>query len=345
MRQFPFLVICDNCGYLGEVRENNCPRCGSTNRGMVWYKRGDLTTIHMVCKDCQREVLRKAGIQCPSISDIKGSGSWAECMTCTLRPKPCERHRKSIEIFSDVEYWKGECPECSETKRVTPAAAAGVVSPAFLHTFDKDIQSIIDGALDNAAEVFQRRGVPFSPIATRAHVKNVYLTEIMTILCTYGNRVGNSPDIFSFADGTVYLQSDKVTAAIFEFDPIGLPKEDEQRYAILHAAGHAFLQTAGYVTGLGNVYRAHVDENTNTVMVFSTEAGGCDVLIREPVKLFDWLKRARAIVYGCKNNCKEGCGWCLYIPNWQCPEFNTKLDRRGLEKFWERRFLFGGRYE
>lgn len=347
MRQFPFLVICNNCGYLGEVRENNCPRCGSANRGMLWYKRGDLTTIHMVCKDCQRKVLRETGVNCPSIKDVKGSGSWRECITCTLRPKPCdkERFRNGIEIFSDVEFWKGKCPECSENKRLTPAAASGVVSPAFLHTFDKDIPSIIEGAIDKATEVFQRKGVPFSPIEKTFAIMDVYLAEIMTIPCTYGYRIGKYSEVIPFSDGTVYLQGDRATASVFEFDPTRLPRETEKKYSILHAAGHAFLQTAGYVTGLGDVYRAHIDDKNNTVMIFCNEAGGCDVLVREPVKMINWLRRARAIVYGCKNNCKNGCGWCLYIRNWQCPEFNTKLDRRGLEKVWERRFLFGGRYE
>jgi len=334
MRQFPFVVLCDSCGYLNRVTTSRCPRCNDTSMlGIVWYDRSNLLNIHMICKRCQDEVLRRAGINCDR-----------RCMQCSIRNKPCQRYHKEFSVFSELEI-TANCPRCGNRpgKRIVPATISTLVSPKFINTFDQDIPTIIDNAITSARrEMEAYPDADLSYVFDRIHrvfgIEDIYLAEIVALTCTYGYQVGRCERTFNFPGGTVYVKAENVTAAVFKFDPEMLPIEN--RHAVLHAAAHAFIQTAGYITGLGNAaYREYVDDENNVVMIFSIESGGCDVLIREPYKLINWLRRARGIVRGCKNQCSTGCPWCLHIRNWQCMEFNKNLDRRGLNQMWRERFL------
>jgi hypothetical protein len=188
----------------------------------------------------------------------------------------------------------------------------------------------------------QARGLEFvADRITRVFgILDIYLTEIVAMTSTCGYRVGNCAEEFPFPGGAIYLRADTVTAALFVIDESRLPSQG--KHETLHAAAHALLQTAGYVSGLGReAYREFVDDEHNAIMIFSVEGGGCDILIREPAKLITWLRRARAIVHGCKNQCQLGCNWCLFVSNWQCPEFNRQMNRNQLAQLWREQFIIG----
>jgi len=347
MQQYPFIITCDEwteqkeptgqirrlepCGYIAPPRKPKSCRCGSNEIGVVIYDRNDLHTMHLVCKRCQNSVLPS------NMCDRR-------CMACMLpNPKPCSNNRyaKQIEIFSDVEP-ASFCPSCMQpTKRLTPATS-NIVSPVYILAFEDDTPAIVRKAEFRVKEDLEDKGVPFNHIEKVFGLSNVVLAKITLISCVYGYRIGNANPI-PFPDGKAYAIAENVSAAIFLFDAARLSADLEEREKILHAASHAFLQTAGYITGLGiGAYRESVDAVNCAAMVFSVEAGGCEVLVREPSKLLTWLRRARALVHECKNDCNDGCGFCVFIPNWQCQMFNHNLNRRELKELWSERFLFGG---
>lgn len=333
MRQVPVVIICDNCGYLGAIRQPTCSRCNSSmNMRLVMYERPNIGSWRIVCQTCLDRVLRRGGLSPDN-------------------PKAFKKFEREFQVWSDIEPGV-KCPRCraehdirhdTPGKRLVPAGA-NVVSPAFMVTFDQDMASIKSKALTTASREMSSNAdwkAIFERIKRVFALKEIYLANILALSCTYGYHVGDYPRTLPFPGNNVYIMTDKAGAIVFEFDLDRIPKDHVKE--ILHSAAHALLQVVGYVTGLGNeAYREHVDVESGCVMIFSTEAGGCDVLLTEKAKLVDWLSRTRAVVHECKNQCEDGCPWCLHVKLWQCSSLNRDLDRKGLSQLWKERFLIRG---
>jgi hypothetical protein len=293
------------------------------------YDRNNLGSWRIVCQNCLDTVLRREGLH-PD------------------HPEAFKRFEDEFKVWSDLEIG-AKCPVCDAPQSVNPQnpgkrivpASANIVAPAFMTTFDQDIPTIKQRALTTASKEFS---ISQDWVSVLDRIKRVfaieeaYLANIVALNCTYGYRVGHGANTKPFGGGGVYLRSDQCEAILFQFDSKRFSAESKEQ--VLHSAAHALLQVVGYVTGLGNeAYREFVDAETCTVMIFTTEAGGCTLLIQEPAKLVTWLKRARSIVHNCKNQCLNGCPWCLHIKTWQCSGLNRNLNRVGLANLWSSRFL------
>jgi hypothetical protein len=327
MRQVPLVVICDNCGNMDQITTRVCrQRHDKNNLRLVMYEREKVGTWRIICNQCLQESAQKHGFHIDNPSSFK-------------------EYEEEFRVSSDLDP-SSTCRQCNAAitrndrlgKRIVPAGA-NVVAPAFLTTFDKDMKTVMSSAKRRASDVMsidEDTKVVFERIQKVFGIKEIYLADIVALNCTYGYRIGKHQNDLPFQDGTIFLKSDPCEAVVFQFDESRILPAN--RHAILHAISHALLQVAGYITGLGNeVYREHVDLDTCTVMVFTTEAGGCDLLVQEPAKLTDWLKRSRSVVHECKNQCEEGCPWCLHLRTWQCGNLNHNLDRRGLSAIWDRK--------
>lgn len=330
MRQLPIVVICNKCGYIDAIKVSPCKRCRTTDSlRLVMYDRNNLGSWRIVCKTCLEKVIKREGLRAD-------------------RPDSFKKFEQDFKVWSDLEIGAA-CPICDASssansgipgKSIVPAGS-NVVSPAFMTTFDQDVPTIKKRAVSTASKEFsinQDLQSVFERIRRVFAIEDVYLANILALNCTYGYRVGRCSTIKAFSGGGVYLRADQCGAVLFQFDPERFPIDTREK--VLHAAAHALLQVVGYVTGLGNeAYREFVDVSTCTVMIFSSEAGGCDLLVQEPAKLVTWLKRARSIAHNCKNQCTSGCPWCLHVRTWQCSGLNRNLDRIGLTKLWNSRFL------
>jgi hypothetical protein len=332
MRQLPIMVICDSCGHIDAIRVQPCKRCHSTSSlRLVMYDRNNLGSWRIVCQHCLNNILRREGIS-PN------------------RPQSFKRFEKEFSVWSDLEPG-ASCPNCrakqstdpqNPGKRIVPASS-NIIVPAFTTTFDQDIPTIKSHAITTAEREFsidENWQALFDRIKRVFAIEEIYLANIVALNCTYGYRVGHCPNIKSFSGGSVYLQSDQCGAVLFQFDANRLPVDT--RNSVLHAAAHALLQVVGYITGLGNsAYREYIDSENCAIMIFSPEAGGCDLLVQEPAKMVTWLRRTRSVVHNCKNQCTGGCPWCLHIKTWQCPDLNRNLNRVELANLWKSRFLVG----
>lgn len=290
------------------------------------YERERVGTWRIICQQCLEESAQRHGFQ------LNNPGSFRD-------------YESEFHVNSDLDPYSA-CRQCNAAisrqnrlgKRVVPAGA-NVVAPAFMTTFDKDIPNIMNSAKRRASQVMsvdEDTKIAFERIQDVFAIKEIYLADIIALNCTYGYRVGRHPNDLPFQDGTIFLKSDPCEAIVFQFDEKRIPEINRQN--ILHAIAHSFLQVAGYITGLGNeVYREYIHAPTCTVMIFTTEAGGCALLVQEPAKLTDWLKRSRAVVHECKNQCGEGCPWCLHLRTWQCGDLNRNLDRVGLSAIWDKK--------
>lgn len=341
MRQFPFIVLCDHCGYLNRLTPSFCNRCHSNSSlGIVWYNRRNSYTIHMICKHCLENVLVNHGITCNR-----------HCSECNLERKLCLNYREHFFVYSELEVG-ARCPQCNEqgsreqpAKRIMNATSTFIIQPRTINAFDQDIPTIIEKSITSARRELELNpdgdfSSLFDQIEQVFGIEDIYLAEIFVLNCTYGYVVGNCPVVNHFPGDTIYVKSDRVTSVIVKYQSDRLPDINEIKHDVLHASSHALLQTAGYVTGLGNEsYREFVDDDNDAVMIYCIEAGGCDMLVRVPQKLIYWLQHSRALIRGCKNQCDSGCAWCLYIKNWQCIEFNQNLDRSGLNSLWQRPLL------
>lgn len=330
LRQLPLVVICDKCGNLDAIKCSPCPRCKSAaNFRLVMYERNYIGTWRIVCHTCLDKVLKREEISSDNAAAFK--------------PFQDEFH-----IWSDIEPGVkcGRCraPSSSSSddpgKRIVPAGA-NVIAPAFTTTFDQDVESIKSNALTTASK--EMSGSPewealFARIKKTFAIEEIYLANITALSCTYGYRVGRNTIDRPFAGGEIFLRADQCGAILFQFNPERIPKD--QAKMMLHSVAHALMQVAGYITGLGNeAYREYSDPTSYSVLIFTPEAGGCDLLLTEKEKLVTWLKRARAIVHGCKNQCVSGCPWCLHLRTWQCSSLNRDLDRKNLADLWKERFL------
>lgn len=327
MHQIPLVVICDNCGNMDQLNARGCMTHHDRNSlRLVMYEREKVGTWRIICNECLEESARRHGFQINNPSTFK-------------------IHEDEFRISSDLDPGSA-CRQCSAAiskkdrpgKRVVPSGA-NVVAPAFMTTFDKDMNNIMSSAKMQASQVMsydEDTRVAFERIQNVFGIKEIYLADIIALNCTYGYRIGRYIRDIAFPDGTIFLKSDPCEAVVIQFDDKKIP--DINRENILHAAAHALLQVAGYITGLGNeVYREYYHAQTGTVMIFTTEAGGCELLVQEPAKLTDWLKRSRAVVHECKNQCDEGCPWCLHLRTWQCGDLNRNLDRTKLSAMWDKK--------
>jgi hypothetical protein len=278
----------------------------------------NLFTLHVVCKTCQDSTLPKT--MCDR-----------NCTVCPFVSRPCNTtsYTPRIELAATMDA-NQPCPNCRQNTKRLALATSNVMAPVSVTAFDDDLPTILDQATFKAKMEMGAKGVSFDHIEKILALKEIALTRVKSITCTYAFRVGEAKPV-NFPDGNAYVIVDNGSAAVFQFDAARLPVGQDEKLRILHAAAHALIQPAGYVTGLGSEsYREYIDPGSNSIMIYSTEPGGCDVLVREPAKLYTWLKRSRAVVHGCKNDCDDGCKSCLYIPNWQCQRFNHDIDRRGL---------------
>ncbi|MFC1803607.1 hypothetical protein ACFL0D_06540 [Thermoproteota archaeon] len=295
-RQMPFVVVCDNCGYLAEPTFSKCNNHPDAYVKREWPNLDNLYSLKLVCSTC------------------------------------------GTTVYSDFNIG-ARCPSCRENngKRISPATASTIINPLHMKTFDEDISNIITKAHTSLSRELKIRDMEsiLDEIRNVFHLDDIYLSNISVLQCTYGYKVGNNGEKY-FQNNTIYLRDVSGTAAVFKF------KSDISNYNVLHSASHALLHPAGYITGLGsNSFNEYIDEENQVVMIFSTEPGACDVLVREPIKTIQWLKRAKFIVKNCKNQCENGCPWCLHTSNIQCSEFNNNLDRRNLARIWNQDFLLG----
>jgi hypothetical protein len=331
MRQLPLVVVCDSCGYLDAIRQPSCERCGNGhNLRIVMYERYAIGTWRIVCQTCLERVLTARGIP-PN------------------QPERFKPYESDFHIWSDLEPGT-RCPRCRADhvtdpkkpgKRVVPAGA-NVVTPAFKTTFDQDMLSMKSRAVTTASKEMSTNAdwkTTFERIQRVFGIKDIYLARIMALSCTYGYKVAKFQTTLPFQGNNVYLRADEAEAILFEFDLGRIPVDKAKE--VLHSAAHAFVQVAGYVTGLGSeAYREYFDVESGTAMIFTTEAGGCDVLVTEKAKLLELLKRARAIVHNCKNQCPAGCPWCIQVRPIQCARGNRELDRTSLATLWQSRFIY-----
>lgn len=332
MRQLPVVVICDSCGYMDAIRQPKCDRCNSSsNLRLVMYERYNIGSWRIVCQKCLDPILQSRGIS-------------------SNRPDLFKQYEREFHVWSDVEPGT-KCPRCRSLhvtnstdlgKRLIPAGA-NVVAPAFKTTFDQDISEMKAKAVTTAGREFSV-SEDWKEILVRIKkifgIREIYLTNITALSCTYGFRVGKHSKTLAFQGNNIFLRADEGEAVLFEFDKTLIPADRMKE--TLHAAAHAFMQVAGYVTGLGNeAYHEYYDVEGGVAMVFTSEAGGCNVLLTEKAKLLEWLKRTRAIVHNCKNQCKNGCPWCIQVRSFQCSSFNRELDRTSIADLWKGRFIYG----
>jgi rubrerythrin len=329
IRQLPLVVICDACSYLDAIKTNNmaCRRCGTKSYTLVMYDRNNLGSWRIVCQTCLDAVLQRERLR-------------------RDQPNGFKRFEGEFQTWTDLEPG-APCPNCrapqssdpdNPGKRVVPAGS-NVVSPAFTTTFDQDVPTIKLRALTTASKEFTKNP-DYDQVLDRIKnvfgIQEIYLAEIVALNCTYGYRVGRNQTIKQFGGQSVYLRADQCGAILFEFDPAKF--SDDSKEQMLHSIAHALLQVVGYITGLGNeAYREYVDIANSAVMIFTAEAGGCDILVQEPAKLVTWLKQARAVVHDCKNQCKLGCPWCLHLRTFQCDRLNRNLNREGLSALWDKK--------
>ncbi len=332
MRQLPIVVICDRCGHLDTLTSAPCRRCRSAaNLRLLMYERHNIGSWKVACQTCLEAVLRRERL----LSD---------------RPSTFRRFQDEFGVWSDLEPG-AKCRICdagqstgldNPGKRVAPAGS-NVVTPAFTTTFDQDIDAMTKTSktcASNEMSVSEEWQTLLKQIRKTFAIKEVYLTDIMALSCTYGFRVGRYPKILPFPGNSVYLRAEHANALLLTFDHARIAQDLTGQ--VLHSAAHALVQVAGYVSGLGNeVYREYVDEQNHAVLIFTTEAGGCDLFLGEKEKLVELLRRARTVVNECKNQCKEGCPWCLHIRTHQCSRLNRELNRSALASLWSERFLLG----
>src|SRR5207249_4928508 len=96
----------------------------------------------------------------------------------------------------------------------------------------------------------------------------------------YGFRVGRYSKVIPFQGGSIYLRAERANALLLTFDKNRI--QGDAAHDTLHSAAHALVQVAGFVSGLGNeVYREYVDPKSQAVLIFTTEAGGCDLFLTE----------------------------------------------------------------
>jgi hypothetical protein len=331
MRQVPLVVVCDNCGYVDGIRQAKCDRCNSgSNLRLVMYERENIGSWRVVCQTCMDRVLKKERIPAD-------------------RPHLLQKYSDEFRVWSDLEPGT-KCPRCGAAhstdgnqrgKNLVPAGA-NVISPQFTTKFDQDMAEMRSRAVTTASKemgVSEDKKAIFERIQRVFGIKEIYFTEIMALSCTYGYRVGKYSKTLPFQGNNIYVKADDAEALVFEFDPNRISRAAAKE--TLHSAAHAFVQVAGYVTGLGNeAYHEHYDAESNTAMIFTTEAGGCRVLLSEVPKLLELLKKARAIVHNCKNQCGQGCPWCIQIRPFQCSSLNRGLDRTALASMWKERFVY-----
>lgn len=294
------------------------------------YERENIGSWRVVCQTCLDRVLQRERIP-------------AE------RPDLFQKYSEDFRVWSDLEPGT-KCPRCGAAhstdgsqpgKNLVPAGA-NVISPQFTTKFDQDMAEMKSKAITTASKemgVSEDKKAILERIRRVFGIKEIYFTEIMALSCTYGYRVGKHPRTLPFQGNNIYVKADDAEALIFEFDPGRIPQAVAKE--TLHSAAHAFVQVAGYVTGLGNeAYHEHYDPATSTAMIFTTEAGGCGVLLSEVPKLLELLKKARAVVHNCKNQCGPGCPWCIQIRSFQCSSLNRELNRTALASLWKERFVY-----
>ena len=327
MHQIPLVVICDNCGNMDQLNARTCNQHhDKSSLRLARYEMEKVGTWRIICNECLEQSAQRHGFQ---IDD----------------PASFRIYEDEFRVSSDLDPGS-VCRQCNAArstkdtkgKRVVPAGA-NVVAPAFMTTFDKDMENIMSSAKTRASQVMSYDDdmkIGFERIQNVFGIKEIYLADTIALNCTYGYRIGRYSNDIPFQDGTIFLKSDPCEAVVIQFDDKKIPEINREN--ILHAISHALLQVAGYITGLGNeVYREFYHAPTCTVMIFTTEAGGCQLLVQEPAKLTDWLKRSRAVVHECKNQCEQGCPWCLHLRTWQCSNLNRNLDRIGLSAMWDKK--------
>lgn len=322
-RQFPFVVACNKCGYLGPIRMPREHKGCHSNKHLVLNDQGSNAPADMrlVCGACARQ----AGIQHPEHMHFD--------------------RVKGFRVFSDLDV-ECTCPgtNCgvgiSEGKFVTPATSSTLINPLFTRKFDKEFEDLKEQAVTTLSAELERVGSTnlLEHIKEVFKLREVYLTPITVLSAVYGYKLASSQKQSFFKDGTVFIIAEKVMCATFHFDIDKFPESDTG--TILHSIAHSLLNVCGYITGLGNdCFEEYCDEKNGAVMIFSSEGGACDLLVRSPEKMRVLLRRAQALVKGCKNQCNTGCKWCLYVNNRQCNLFNNGLNRAALSKLWKERFL------
>jgi len=279
MRQFPFIVTCDECGYIDGVRLPRCTRCNS-DKHITWVakNRSQPATYHFACSQCARN----QGIQ-------------------NLSQQPWARVEGFI-VYSDLEI-SGSCPRCQAKtsrnavpgKKVMPATSTSFMIPAFERTFDRDVAEMIKEPITTAKNELVGEWEPtFEYIQRTLGIKDVYLKDIKVLAATYGYKVGERSKILQFPNNTVFIKPSRATAAIFEFDAQRLAAYNKEE--VLHSIAHALVTTAGYVTGLGpDAFDEYVDPKNNAVMIFTEQPGGCEMLVRVPEKLVMLLRQSHSL--------------------------------------------------